>query len=115
MKNGRRLAVVSSFNGRMASKSSFYMHDFRKQAFRIYWLLTLALNNSEFGRSSKASSLWFHVLRMKPYYDPDLRAHFNDSVASDDRRFGESAPSTGRNDYAGPTTRSRSKALRHTR
>ncbi|GFY75052.1 transposon Ty3-I Gag-Pol polyprotein [Trichonephila inaurata madagascariensis] len=31
-----------------------------------------------------------HVLRMKPYYDPDLQAHFNDSVASDDRRFGES-------------------------
>ncbi|GFY44268.1 transposon Ty3-I Gag-Pol polyprotein [Trichonephila inaurata madagascariensis] len=56
-----------------------------------------------------------HVLRMKPYYDPDLQAHFNDSVASDDRRFGESTPSTGRNDYTGPTTRSRSKALKQTR
>ncbi|GFY45484.1 transposon Ty3-I Gag-Pol polyprotein [Trichonephila inaurata madagascariensis] len=56
-----------------------------------------------------------HVLRMKPYYDPDLQAHFNDSVASDDRRFGESTPSTGRNEYTGPTTRSRSKALRQTR
>ncbi|GFR34074.1 transposon Ty3-I Gag-Pol polyprotein [Trichonephila clavata] len=56
-----------------------------------------------------------HVFRMKPYYDPDLQAHFNDSVASDDRRFGESIPSTRRNDYAGPTTRSRSKTLRQTR
>ncbi|GFS52850.1 retrovirus-related Pol polyprotein from transposon 412 [Trichonephila inaurata madagascariensis] len=55
------------------------------------------------------------VLRMKPYYDPDLQAHFNDSAASDDRRFGESTPSTGRNDYTGPTTRSISKALRQTR
>ncbi|GFY66116.1 transposon Ty3-I Gag-Pol polyprotein [Trichonephila inaurata madagascariensis] len=42
------------------------------------------------------------VLRMKPYYDLDLQAHFNDSVASDDRRFGEITPSTGRNDYTVP-------------
>ncbi|GFS51510.1 hypothetical protein TNCV_549511 [Trichonephila clavipes] len=46
---------------------------------------------------------------MKPYYDPDLQAHFNDSVASDDRRFGECTASTGRNDSFGPTSRSRSK------
>ncbi|GFY46521.1 transposon Ty3-I Gag-Pol polyprotein [Trichonephila inaurata madagascariensis] len=52
--------------------------------------------------------------KMKPYYDPDLQAHLNDSMASDDRRFGESTPSTGRNDYTGPTTRSRPKALRQT-
>ncbi|GFQ69359.1 hypothetical protein TNCT_338481 [Trichonephila clavata] len=52
---------------------------------------------------------------MKLYYDPDLQTHFNDSVASDDRRFGESIPSTGRNDYAGPTTRSRSKTLKPSR
>ncbi|GFY61669.1 hypothetical protein TNIN_25711 [Trichonephila inaurata madagascariensis] len=52
---------------------------------------------------------------MKPYYDPDLQAHFNDSVASDDRRFGKSTPSNGRNDSTGPTTHSRSKPIRQTR
>ncbi|GFW90292.1 transposon Tf2-9 polyprotein [Trichonephila clavipes] len=56
-----------------------------------------------------------HVIRRKPYYDPDLQAHFNDTVASDGRRFGESTSSTERNDYTGSTTHSRSKALRQTR
>ncbi|GFV92213.1 hypothetical protein TNCV_1896491 [Trichonephila clavipes] len=55
------------------------------------------------------------VLRMKSYYDPDLQANFDDSVASDDRAFGVSTPSTGRNDDTGPTARSKSKALRQTR
>ncbi|GFV26539.1 transposon Ty3-I Gag-Pol polyprotein [Trichonephila clavipes] len=56
-----------------------------------------------------------HVIRRKPYYDPDLQAYFNDTKESDDRRFGDSTPSTGRNDYTGPIKHSRSKALRQTR
>lgn len=54
-----------------------------------------------------------HVLRMKPYFDPEQQTQDldGDATTAEDERLEEDAYSHGKIHYTGPQTRSRSKAM----